>query len=95
MKKVFLAFVIFICLALAILGVGVYYNNLGQKFAVFAISKSEVNFFDFASFFRDEFACVDALNLESGRSVMTIPYTPNSTDNSSSIVCRYLIFDNR
>jgi len=76
-------------------GVGMFQNILGEEFLVFAISKEEINFFQFASFFKEEFGCTNALNIESGRSVMAIPNLSNPSDKSNSVMCRYLIFDNR
>jgi len=49
----------------------------------------------FTSFFKEEFGCTNALNIESGRSVMAIPNLSNPSDKSNSVMCRYLIFDNR
>ena len=76
-------------------GVGMYFNNKGTKFIVFVISNSEVSFYDFALFFKEEYHCLNALNLESSRSVMAIPYIKTAFDESQTKVCRYLIFDNR
>lgn len=76
-------------------GVGLFQNAKGKEFLVFAISGSEINFFEFASFFKEKFGCTNALNIESGRSVMAIPNLSNPSDQSNSVMCRYLIFDNR
>ncbi|MCP4521980.1 MAG: hypothetical protein GY827_09880 [Cytophagales bacterium] len=73
-------------------GVGTYFNKKGEKCVVFVIADEPVTFYEFASLFKNKYKCSNALCLESARSVMSIPYIPNKTDNSSETICRYIKF---
>lgn len=63
-------------------GVGVYEEN-GIRKIVFAISKSPVNFYDFALLFKDQFNCQDALYLDGNISKMYCPDLGLPADNTS------------
>ena len=76
-------------------GVGIYQDNNGQKNLIFAISNNPVNFYSFSNFFKENFKCENALCIESGRSVMNIPYLQNSSSNDQEMVCIYLYHKQR
>jgi len=70
-------------------GVGIYTDVNNYDYLVFAISTTEVSFYEFSDFFLNVFNCPNALCIESSRSVMTIPDLNNNV-NSQEVVCRYL-----
>ncbi|SNR74348.1 phosphodiester glycosidase family protein [Dokdonia pacifica] len=74
--------------------VGKYKNSNGDAFIVFAISHEEVTFYEIAQFFNKQYDCFNALSIESVRSVMSIPYIQNPSNQSTNIVCRYITYNN-
>ena len=73
-------------------GVGVYNENNRQKI-VFAISNEPVNFYDFATFFKEKFNCQNALCLESDGCVMFIPFVNRANANNEHKVGTYIIYE--
>tara|TARA_B110001452_G_scaffold266130_1_gene272221 strand:+ start:476 stop:1882 length:1407 start_codon:yes stop_codon:yes gene_type:complete len=71
-------------------GVGIIRDSLGQKYLLFAISNNPVSFYEFSDFYQSNYRCQNALCIESGRSVMNIPYLNNSNSNDQEMVCIYL-----
>lgn len=71
-------------------GVGIFKDRANNLKLVFAISQDDVSFHEFADFFLSKFDCENALCIESGRSVMSIPNLQTSNENYDKIVCRYL-----
>ncbi len=72
-------------------GVGIFSKN-GENYLVFATSLMPVNFYQFASFFADKYACTDALTLEGGVNCsFHLPSGKKSGDKSKH-VCKYLYY---
>lgn len=70
-------------------GAGIYKNNAGESFLVFAKSNSPVSFYDFASFFRDQYHCDNALHLESGDYISMHLPTMQVSNVKNTSTCRY------
>ncbi len=73
-------------------GVGTFTNNKGERFVIFSIANEPVSFYEFSLFFINKFNCKDALCIDSARSVMAIPYMRNTTDQSTTTICRYITY---
>jgi len=72
--------------------VGMSTNNKGEEFIIFALSDSKVSFYDFSEFFLNKFKCDEVLNIESSRPILSIPYLPNESDESATIINRYIVY---
>lgn len=73
-------------------GVGTFIEN-NDKWIVFAISNKPVNFFDFATLFKNNFHCNNALCLESSNSVMFTPEIGVNNLAEDKFIGNYLLFD--
>lgn len=73
-------------------GVGVYESSKGDKFVVFALSKTPVTFYEFATFFNQKYNCYNALCLESSNCVINLPDIDDISDFNGKSVCNYIIY---
>jgi uncharacterized protein YigE (DUF2233 family) len=72
--------------------VGIYTNQNSQKFLVFCISNDPVSFYNLAEFLQKKYNCTDALCLESGNCVMTLPTFETGDGGSNTLICNYISF---
>ncbi len=72
-------------------GVGVF-TDKGQKSILFVISNNDVNFYDFASFFKEKYKCDNALCLESAGANMNIPFLDRTNKMDNNVMCSYIIY---
>lgn len=73
-------------------GVGIYSDN-GTSYLVFAESIDKVNFYDFASLFKDHFKCDNAICLESANCATYIPGLGIIDQSEKKHVGSYILFD--
>ncbi len=69
-------------------GVGVFEDG-NQKYLVFAVSDDPVNFYDFASFFKNIYKCKNALCLESVNTIFFDSTQGINVDEADKIVANY------
>jgi len=73
-------------------GVGRFTDKNNDSYLIFCISNVPVSFYTFGVFFQKKFNCKDALCLESGGSIMNLPYSINNTAHSRNIIHNYIFF---
>lgn len=73
-------------------GVGLYENSKGDKFLVFALSKTPITFYEFANLFLQKYNCSNALCLESSNCVINLPDVSDGSEFNGKYVCNYIIF---
>ena len=73
-------------------GVGIITEN-NSKFLLFSISTVPVSFYEFASFYKNNYNCSNALCLESVNSVMYYKNIDINTDDLKKTVGSYIIYD--
>lgn len=73
-------------------GVGLKKNKKGDTFLVFAISRNQISFYDFALFFKQKFNCKNALCLESGVCALSLPYEAGVKEELNKISCNILYY---
>jgi uncharacterized protein YigE (DUF2233 family) len=70
-------------------GVGIFATG-NEKYLVFAIARTPVNFYSFSMFFLKKYNCSNALCLGGGSCIMHCPFIDNSANPGSAIICQYL-----
>jgi len=73
-------------------GVGIFTNQDNTKSIIFGISNNPVNFYDFATFFKEKFNCSNALCLESAGSVMYFPGQSFTIPLNNKLICSYIYY---
>ena len=73
-------------------GVGIYENSKGDKFVVFALSKTPITFYEFATLFLQKYNCSNALCLESSNCVINLSDVSDGSEFNGKYVCNYIIF---
>jgi uncharacterized protein YigE (DUF2233 family) len=73
-------------------GVGIYENKSGNQFIVFALSKTPISFYEFATFFAQKYNCINALCLESSNCVINLPDISDGSEFNGKYICNYIIF---
>ena len=74
-------------------GVGIYVQN-GDTYIVFAVSNEPVTFYEFASLFKDNYKCANALCLQSAGCVMEMPFIKGNAAMSNRPIGNYIMYSN-
>jgi uncharacterized protein YigE (DUF2233 family) len=74
-------------------GAGIYEEG-GASYLVFAASNEAVSLYEFASLFKDNFKCANALCLQSAGCIMQMPFIKRSSAMDNSPVGNYIMFSN-
>jgi uncharacterized protein YigE (DUF2233 family) len=74
-------------------GVGTFTDN-GAAYVVFAVSNEPVTLYEFASLFKNNYKCANALCLQSAGCVMQLPFIKSNGAMNNSPIGNYIMYSN-